>query len=1263
MADPVIPAPAQPPHPVLANGTFGLMSGEKPMHQAGVDATHENLTTELRRLGLHFEETHGRYEQPERSVIVHAPTRDQMFALGKRFGQDSVVYSRGGQHELLYTNGPHEGKSRLVAPGAPAIEHFGEAPPDYYTHLPGRGYFRINFDWDRDPQHQGPAPAGLAKAEVLTPRPAAHPHGYPWHEGHTDHHQQVRSLAAIHAAFGLAKADDLYYQQNAAAGVSSYARFAGPYGQVLGQQNPSSLRFYPYENKGSEIDDLVRRSGYRVYYAGGAYGKPDLAAKNYNTGHLMIYDPGSAGSFDDRRYTDSWRKIHELAHALTYPELNSIYGEGRRIGKLGTHRTPNEAGRAVHWEWLAAHKQRELGQQIGVHVPDEVFHRELNTVMHDAVHRAVTGQFTEPGAEGFVPHPHKVPLAHALDAVRDEAQRMGIQHPHGLAPKKGMAKAWPRNEQENIDPRAAANVAFDNMLERGNAPIPYQPTYTGPAGVHEHTETSGLLDYDPASDNYVRGTGPGKPAAHVAGGPYVTEGDSVRAVLDPNDYPASPTGQRTVAAMREAARANAARLRPPQMNPLSFRPTTPGELHGKPPVSMEDQVGLRAVEGQTPAQLENAYWRDVDQGAPTTAAMKWKKYGGKHPIDAIREQKEAREAKLKGLLGKSEESMEKNLPGQGLKSPAAAGVAPQLHNDLRSFHAALKQHAPGSPGHQALLAAHASHTPLLQDLGKYGAAGSKIITAMNSAANAKANAGPQAGMKVTAKSEAPVILTQQGNLMPPVETMYTPAEAAEFLKKAVREKITAFEVQLQDLRKRELSKSAGKLPDGSGFMTGTVDTKKALVPPHKHNTGSTVSAGVEDVAAAKLNPPGKDDPWKKTAKQDLLEGEPLEDTPGEETSGERSPADVLDDAMTKEELCKECGSLHKAGMCKAVQKNAQMGYGAGAGAGTTAPPPPPPPAAGSPGPMMRAELTDPKGKTVTTGEQPSATMPDDGSKHVNEPAGRGKKVGSGGVIRAGKSLKSIKKAALQMSKAGATPPMAKPPSGANMGTKVPASKPGGMGKEEMAGSPAASSGGTLSGADGAPGGLGKASMTSQMMGGGASKLTSPADTSRADSHAAALGGAFQPKGPVSSGLELDRPKAGGLKSPAAAGVAPKKLGVMGKDEKSPFANKPGVGAPGTSKVPAMGGSVPSGVQITQPIPTRKPAAGGMHSVGSATPSDALTAPDTQVSGTAMFGPHGTPALPGVGGGRRPENTVSLTAPSKKPGIFGRLGKSMKSAKK
>jgi hypothetical protein len=288
-----------------------------------------------------------------------------------------------------------------VTAGGYDLAPFGQAVPQ-----------SINADrrfWQHTDDMSGtqtPGPVDQSDLKI-----SKHPHAYNWHDGHTDHHT------------GLAKNAN---EQHASVGTApDYHRFAGPYGQVTGK--PNSLKFYRYENKLPEIDKMVKDHGYQHYYAGGKYGnKPDLAKKNYNTGHLMIYDPSpaSGGDFGDHQYTDGWRKIHELSHALVYPELNSIYGEGRRIGKLITHRTPTEAMRAVHWEWLAAHKQRELSKQIGVHLSDEDFHRELNTVMHDAVHRAVTGKFTDPGEEGFVPHGHAIPLAHALDTIRDEAARL-----------------------------------------------------------------------------------------------------------------------------------------------------------------------------------------------------------------------------------------------------------------------------------------------------------------------------------------------------------------------------------------------------------------------------------------------------------------------------------------------------------------------------------------------------------------------------------------------------------------------------------------------------------------------------------------------------------------------------------------------------------------------------------------------------------------------------------------------------------------------
>ncbi len=286
-------------------------------------------------------------------------------------------------------------------------------------------------------------PDQLAKAEDGLLRPAgsrglsSHPHAYPWHDGHTGMH-----LVALNKADNppappkpgahphMDAPPKPVNEQAAGVGVSTYAHYAKPYGDIH-PGTKSDLFHYDYRGKLPAVKDLVAKNGFQTYYAGGEYGKPDLANRNYNTKHLMVYDPtpSSGGDFGDRDYTDAWRQIHELSHALVYPELNQMYGEGRRIGKLGVHRSIREAKRAVHWEWLAAHKQRELSEQIGIHVPDDVFHKELNTVMHDAVHRAVTGKFTEPSDEGFMPSTRKVPLETALGLVDQAGAKMGLTHP------------------------------------------------------------------------------------------------------------------------------------------------------------------------------------------------------------------------------------------------------------------------------------------------------------------------------------------------------------------------------------------------------------------------------------------------------------------------------------------------------------------------------------------------------------------------------------------------------------------------------------------------------------------------------------------------------------------------------------------------------------------------------------------------------------------------------------------------------------------
>lgn len=589
-------------HPLFSGAKpMGLMSAHNPRVKSpefkSNDDAHQRLGQALKEMGLEHEPTHGAYDVSEDSYIIHGPTREQMYELGKKFGQESVIYGEGGKHEFMYTTGSKAGRFH---PSLPGYEAFEDHPENYWTHLPSHNlFFRLNFDFDNlhsaplgqthamDALQQRGGTSDQVQAETMKSAPeiaqsltksrlygkgdhpfreaafrhipsgsviatgshhdlnlvdadafdrgeydegfldhsgkfhtreqasavlkpgvagsetglenelhsddlfqseklydlteamsllaqslkkflpgqspqkslTPHPHAYHWHD-HSDHHVSHGHGGVLISRKGLMKADGsskvgahphmdgskpatamdspehAKNDQAAGVGVSTYAKFAMPYGSV-NSGSPTNLNHYRYEGKRAHIDQLVKDHGYQTYYAGGKYGRPDLANRNYNTKHLMVYDPspGSGGDFGHEEYTDGWRKIHELSHALVYPELNKVYGEGRRIGKLGNHRTVREALRAVHWEWLAAHKQRELSKHVGVDISDDDFHKELNTVMHDAVHRAVTGKFTEPSGEGFAPHNHKIPLETALGMIRESAHNLGLTGMHDLLKK------------------------------------------------------------------------------------------------------------------------------------------------------------------------------------------------------------------------------------------------------------------------------------------------------------------------------------------------------------------------------------------------------------------------------------------------------------------------------------------------------------------------------------------------------------------------------------------------------------------------------------------------------------------------------------------------------------------------------------------------------------------------------------------------------------------------------------------------------------
>jgi len=435
------PPPEISDHPLFRGGqTVGLMTAEAPRFPSAPGG-NAALKQDLQRMGLKHELTHGSYGGPENSFIVYGATREQLYGLGRKYGQEAVVHSQDGKHELTYTHGPKAGKFH---PSLPTMGYSAEQPPDYYTKLPGRGHITLHFDFnklhDSPVQHTMPleqqtqVAAPVTKAEIalrlaavlrksISPQPWAG--AYPWHDGHSSYHRRTIGHGVLlddkeaQNAAALSKGDKQLHPVDG--GVSTYAQHAVPFGRLTPGE-PTQLKHYPLEGKGQAIDQLLAQHGFQARYAGGPHGRPQHSDFNYDTGHLTIMDSGG----DD--HADGWRKLHELAHALTLPAVNAIYGEGRRAGALGKARTTREAMRAVHWEHLAAHKQRELAAAAGAPISDEAFHREHNTVMHDAVHRAITGEVTDPSGEGFSPHSHAVPLETSLGMVREAGARLGLQN-------------------------------------------------------------------------------------------------------------------------------------------------------------------------------------------------------------------------------------------------------------------------------------------------------------------------------------------------------------------------------------------------------------------------------------------------------------------------------------------------------------------------------------------------------------------------------------------------------------------------------------------------------------------------------------------------------------------------------------------------------------------------------------------------------------------------------------------------------------------
>jgi len=119
----------------------------------------------LEQKGFDYEPCHGKYQgdkQPSYIVHVRDDSEDETLkGIARRMGQESVVHSEGGKHQLVYLNGENKGKA--TAPSA-GLEWYGDQEPDdNYTTLYGAsgeplGHFQYTMDFDNPMVPDGPGP-------------------------------------------------------------------------------------------------------------------------------------------------------------------------------------------------------------------------------------------------------------------------------------------------------------------------------------------------------------------------------------------------------------------------------------------------------------------------------------------------------------------------------------------------------------------------------------------------------------------------------------------------------------------------------------------------------------------------------------------------------------------------------------------------------------------------------------------------------------------------------------------------------------------------------------------------------------------------------------------------------------------------------------------------------------------------------------------------------------------------------------------------
>ena len=144
---------------ILSKGMFAMVSADSNPNDMDHDKKKKGhwmkqrhaLIKDIQDMGLMFMPCIGKYGSVERSYLIFSPemNKQEVYDLGKKYGQDSVIWGKGGKNELIYTTGENKGKANV----GKSFNWLSSDQGDAWTEFVGDGgkpqKFNINFNFNK----------------------------------------------------------------------------------------------------------------------------------------------------------------------------------------------------------------------------------------------------------------------------------------------------------------------------------------------------------------------------------------------------------------------------------------------------------------------------------------------------------------------------------------------------------------------------------------------------------------------------------------------------------------------------------------------------------------------------------------------------------------------------------------------------------------------------------------------------------------------------------------------------------------------------------------------------------------------------------------------------------------------------------------------------------------------------------------------------------------------------------------------------------